>query len=520
MFKLDLTGKNGVNALVPVAQKGSADIIQFQKDIQSQLKSASEAHPTTQHVLQQLNQAIELNQKLEAYILANTTAIVNPFSSSGRVALAEQIESIFLKVSDIDFDKINITDKQSYSATQTLLKMLETFQSLFPHQIHDKLAAARTKLEEKIKQYQKENPNADEQEIEADIEVIPYELSTPLNPIKSLPNLQDYVISEFKNIDETCPDSQKIKAHQSLQAFIKASAENEGLSMEDGVHSLSELTEKVSQGAWGALLDLIGPIMPTQSSDQIEDAYDQSVLELLTQVSDKIIELSFVEYNQINQISNFRTRLAHYQLLKNVIETQHENFHIQSEQSEALLKTITAAIQKEVHPIITEFDLLTRSFQEKIDALEKKSRTVSDAHAQETYLPAINHAKTLIQDLNQAKKTFQTTGDLAAFESTTQQLLKDFPGKAAFETNRSQPWFQTLVITPFEALKKGLNAILQAIDAQIHGQKESLHTFFQPAQTGTKKKFEAYQEGLKNLGHHDENLTKEDQQDTKRRKLK
>ena len=137
---------------------------------------------TTQYVLERVNEAVQLNQELEVYIVANSAAILSLWSDGGRVALSEKIEAIFLKISNIDYEQINIINEQAYTATQILLKTLDICQSLFPKQINENLRNASNELKKKINAYQSKEQvehKLTEEVVVADV------VPEPLKPMKT-----------------------------------------------------------------------------------------------------------------------------------------------------------------------------------------------------------------------------------------------------------------------------------------------------------------------------------------------
>ncbi len=201
-------------------------------------------------------------------------------------------------------------------------------------------------------------------------------------------------------------------------------------------------------------------------------------------------QLIKTELKYIDLETTCSTRLKQYQALQNLIEEKKEANYDPNEILQ-LITTVSDKMTQEKNKIIPKFDALTHTFTQKIDELETRSKTVSSNHAKKTYTPAITHARTLIKNLNAAKAEFKQTGDLIAFQKTTQTLLKDFPGRAAFATNRSHPWFRMFISRPFEILKAMLNVLIG-----LGYKKYSEHPFFKPAQTDTTQQFEAYEKDL------------------------
>ncbi|MDF1827155.1 MAG: hypothetical protein P1U39_02630 [Legionellaceae bacterium] len=198
--------------LKPKIEQGEAFIQQFKLD----LEALPEKDATTEYILKHVLAVIELSQGLEKYIFKHIKAISNPMGSAGRKALAEQVEALFAQASQMDFDQVMIDSEQAHEATAKLLQTFEGFLALFPDHNDEHLKRVVNVLGEKITAYQA-SQQAEHQASEENAEV--YVLSEPEAPINDLPQLYEYVATEFGNIDEISDLNLKIAGYQALEAF-------------------------------------------------------------------------------------------------------------------------------------------------------------------------------------------------------------------------------------------------------------------------------------------------------------
>ena len=498
VIKIDLTGDNGVSALIPKAQAGDAAIKHLRDELQVMLDTTPEKDATTQYVFERVQEAVQLNQALETYIVANSTAIVNPFSNSGRVALANELETIFSTVSTLDFKKIKLTSTQAHTATQALLKTLETFQSIFPEQIDKKLKTAQAALTQKIKAYKPEG-QVEHELAEADVKT--YVRSEPLKPIKTLSTLAEYVDAELKKIAEQTEPHVKFAAYQALKSFAKNICDDEIEALEDDDEE--EEATLLWQDLWMdpvhaiTTMAAVTLMIPTMMPDQTEEEFNQRSDALLNKISEammqevqSIIDKAEEARDVISHMPELYERLKHYQDLKERMETNTKALNEENEACKQFIASITQTMQEEIVPVIEKLDQLTDDFKQQVNLLRMKKKPVIK-----------KQVETLISNLDAAKKALQATGNLDAFQQTTYQLFEDFPEEAAFEINGSNTWFQKYIIRPFERLKEKISSLMQSIHKKSPEKTQAQPSFFSAPKGKKKRTLDVLQEGLEDLGH-------------------
>ncbi len=143
------------------------------------------------------------------------------------------------------------------------------------------------------------------------------------------------------------------------------------------------------------------------------------------------------------------------------------------------------------------FDDCSKPFVKKIEELQKRVEGKKDSE-KKRYNEAIQYAQELIENLNKAKQAFSETGDLPAFKQTIDTLFEEFEGRPALDKSRSDPWVQTFIIEPLEALRTAINSLINLVTRKP--QEASKLGFFTPRKTGTSRELDKLEERLKSLG--------------------
>ncbi|MDF1683729.1 MAG: hypothetical protein P1U36_03630 [Legionellaceae bacterium] len=279
----------GIPNLKTKVEAGDVFIRQLRQD----LREIPEKDATTKYILKHLLDIIALGERLKKYIIGNAGDIVNPFKPSKRQDLSKQIEELFSQASQMNFEQIDISSEQGYTATQNLLKVFEGFQSLFPAHIDENLSRAHKILSEKITAYELLN-RVDSKPVEEDVEV--YVPSEPASSLDTLSALSQYVDGELKQIAKTPDLNVKIAGYQLLKRFTENACDElkvldgNKTSLKERVRDAFHSKEKFNQKTADALIN------------KISDAYDATVQEL-----DKKIELIINKHKKLTE--NFNKRI-------------------------------------------------------------------------------------------------------------------------------------------------------------------------------------------------------------------
>ncbi|MCH9689796.1 MAG: hypothetical protein K0U24_04650 [Gammaproteobacteria bacterium] len=168
----------GLNALRVKAREDEAFMREGLKMIQP--TSSSKSHPTIPYIIGVLTNMDAQGTKLRAYIKSHIWGITG---TAGQKALAEEIESLFVNITETEFDpeKINVVDEETSAATALLLACFEKYQAMFPEQPDERLRHTIEILNDKIKAYQTKAPaEVTEKATEETIEEVKTTSITPL----------------------------------------------------------------------------------------------------------------------------------------------------------------------------------------------------------------------------------------------------------------------------------------------------------------------------------------------------
>ena len=273
------------------------------------------------------------------------------------------------------------------------------------------------------------------------------------------------------------------------------------------------ITGKQSYAAAQALLELFNTfntLIPDERMAKVHHALNKKMNQ-----PPKITSLA--EFNlyigkrcgEISKEPSRNTRIAAYQELKTFSEKKYteltsktyqfmQSFDSNYEHTQAAIDDIAKTLLQEASD---GFDVASKPFEEQITSLRTRSEEITHDEEKNRFTNAIMQAQSLIENVNEIKQTLQETGDLVACKQAITTLFDEFPGKADFDKNRSNRWFRTLIIEPFEKFKAFINNMLNGPAGQTNLNPNS---FFQAKKTGTTQSFEALQKDLKELGK-DEN---------------
>ncbi|MCH9756969.1 MAG: hypothetical protein K0U37_07255 [Gammaproteobacteria bacterium] len=459
--------------LYEVAEAAGNKVKKLRDEVKSLIDVSPEEASAVQYILNQLEQTVASNERTDAFIREKGWSLVYPTSGSMRTELFALLETTFSDASKTDVTQINITGEQSYAAAEALFDLFETLQSMVPE---ERIATVQAALNHKIKAYQ--------------LEMGAYVLSDPSSPIKDLFDLNEYIKAEHKKIAQEANRETRLSGYQRLKDFTEKERDKEELSKDEETaysfldYLMPPLTEPWQDVEYGKSADLLDEISEAMLKEYIEEGE-----ETLKTIAD---------------IPEVGARLEAYQKLKESLIARRKELAPYNTLSGQFIDTISESMTKEVPQITGEFDILTDAFKDKLDNLDKRSRKITDPIEKNKYTKAITEANALIGNLQGAKKEFVETSNFKLFKQQIASSLNEFEGHAALEENRSEPWFRQYVSAPFENLKEKLNQLIQRVQQKLPGKTQSSNAFFKPPETGTKRKFEEYQEGLEHLGEEQE----------------
>ncbi len=171
-----------------------------------------------------------------------------------------------------------------------------------------------------------------------------------------------------------------------------------------------------------------------------------------------------------------------------------------------LTSDIAKKINAEASSISEQVAKLTQPFKEKIQKLEDISKKINPERTKNSFDDAITYGKKVVEQLDEARENFKKTGDIQTFKADVKATFEAFSSeliKTAFAANRSHPLFKKFISGPFEALKAGINWVIQKGPESVRS-----ISMFKPSTTGTTKAFETLREDTeKNLGNDEENTS-------------
>ncbi|MDF1678395.1 MAG: hypothetical protein P1U32_06860 [Legionellaceae bacterium] len=168
-----------------------------------------------------------------------------------------------------------------------------------------------------------------------------------------------------------------------------------------------------------------------------------------------------------------------------------------------LTRDITKNIKTEAKAVSDEIAKLIEPFKQKIETLGKISERINPDRVKNSFDDAILYGRQVIKQLDAARENLEQTGDIQAFKTDVKATFDAFSSdlaKTAFATNRSHPLFIKFISGPFEALKAGINWVIQKGPESVRS-----ISMFKPAETGTTKAFEALKKGTENIDNDEEN---------------
>ncbi len=219
-----------LTSLTSKVQAGNKQIKRFKQALQHTLKKQMNEDETIAYFLEQINALIMLNKELKKYVEDHTASIMNPVRSSGREALAQEIEKVFSQASQIDAGKINITNDPAYEMAEAFLKIFDMSQSLFPDHTDEHLIRAQQILKEKMKAYTSMH-DADEQSVENNVRI--YMPSEPTSFIKTLSSLEQYIDDELASIAKTDDLNIKLAGYNLLTKLTAQACEMQREALHD-----------------------------------------------------------------------------------------------------------------------------------------------------------------------------------------------------------------------------------------------------------------------------------------------